>query len=149
VAALAGEVERYHARKEALAEERLGHYRTRAARFGDLSVAFESIPAGFPPFGRSLYRGLPDDACQVAHWGYLFSGRVRFTFLDGTTLDVGPGEAYHAPAGHVWECIEDAETVEFSPGDALEAHMQVVAANLARLAAQARQAKHAPQAGRG
>jgi hypothetical protein len=120
----------YHASKDALAPERMDRYETRRADFGEFAAAFESIPAGFPPGGEELYRGLPEQACQVPHWGYLFRGRMKFIYQDGSEQVVGPGEAYYAPPGHRWEVLEDAETIEFSPAQELDEHLRTVARNL-------------------
>ena len=29
-----------------------------------------------------MLKGLPDDRCQCPHWGYVFEGRLTFTFGD-------------------------------------------------------------------
>lgn len=41
-------------------------------------------------------------------------------------------EAYHAPAGHRFEALEDCETVEFSPSDGLEETLAVIGPNVER-----------------
>lgn len=128
--------ERFHAAREALAPETLGTYEARKAVFGPFTATFERVPAGFPEAGPELYEGMPDRACQVPHWGYVFRGKLKFEHVDGGEQIVGPGEAYYVPPGHRWTCLEDAETIEFSPTDEIEVHMQLVASNLAR--AQAR-----------
>jgi hypothetical protein len=125
--------ESFHARREQLAEEAIGEYRSRKAAFGPITASFESIPAGFPPYGPELYEGLPQRACQVAHMGYVFRGQMKFAHVDGTEQVVGPGEAYYVPPGHQWDVLEDAEIVEFSPTDELARHMENVAGNLERL----------------
>ena len=40
------------------------------------------------------------DSCQVEHFGYAISGRMTVQFDDGSSLDVGPGDFVHLPAGH-------------------------------------------------
>ena len=40
------------------------------------------------------------DSCQVAHRGYVFSGRMHAIMEDGTELEIGPNEAYVIPPGH-------------------------------------------------
>jgi hypothetical protein len=127
--------ETFHASREQLEEERLDGYRSRKAVFGPFTASFESVPAGFPPYGPELYEGLPDRACQVPHLGYVFEGRLRFTHTDGTEQVVGPGEAYYVPPGHHWECLEDAAIVEFSPTDELNRHMETVTRNVERMEA--------------
>jgi len=40
------------------------------------------------------------DLCQVAHLGYVVSGRITLRMKDGTQKTIGAGEAYAIPAGH-------------------------------------------------
>ena len=40
------------------------------------------------------------DSCQVEHLGYSVSGRIKIEHDDGTTLEIGPGEAYLIAPGH-------------------------------------------------
>jgi hypothetical protein len=123
----------FHARRDDLIPEHLGNYETRKTQFGLFTATFEHVPAGFPPGGPALYAGLPDNACQVPHWGYVFKGRIKFTYVDGIEQVVEAGEAYYVAPGHRWDCLEDAETIEFSPTDELDRHMEAVARNLERL----------------
>jgi hypothetical protein len=123
-----------HASKESLSLESVGDYQGRMGRFDEYTVNFESIPAGFPPGGAAAFRGLPQDACQSAHWGYVFKGKVKFTYVDdGHEEIVGAGEAYYARPGHTFACLENAETVEFSPAKEFEKTVEVVSKNLEAL----------------
>lgn len=117
-----------HASKEQLQAEKVGDYEGRMTQFGDYYVRFESIPAGFDD--AELLKGLPDDACPSEHWGYLFKGRLRFRYLDGSEDVISAGEAYYAPPGHSFECLEDCETVEFSPKQPFDQLTAVVEKNL-------------------
>ena len=40
------------------------------------------------------------ESCQVAHTGYIVSGRLHIRMDDGTEVEMGPGEASITPAGH-------------------------------------------------
>ena len=40
------------------------------------------------------------DSCQVDHLGYAVSGRLGVAHDDGTTAEIGPGEAYVIRPGH-------------------------------------------------
>jgi mannose-6-phosphate isomerase-like protein (cupin superfamily) len=40
------------------------------------------------------------DSCQVHHVGSVLSGRLHVEHNDGTTLDLGPGDAYVIEPGH-------------------------------------------------
>jgi hypothetical protein len=127
------DAERYHAAREQLEEERLGDYRSRKAEFGPFTASFETIPAGFPPYGPEIYEGLPQRACQVPHLGYVFKGRMRFVHTDGTEQIVGAGEAYYVPPGHDWKVLEETELVEFSPTGDLARHLETVVRNIERI----------------
>jgi hypothetical protein len=117
-----------HASKDSLPAETMGDvYEGHFADWGEFSGYFEKIKGGtdFSP----LFVGLPDDMCQSPHWGYLFKGKIRFTYADHDEV-ISAGEAYYAPPGHKFDCLEDAETVEFSPSAALQETLAVAAKNL-------------------
>lgn len=117
-----------HASKDQLHAETIGDsYEGRFAEWGEYMAYFEKIKGGtdFSP----LFVGLPDDMCQSPHWGYLFKGRIKFTYKDHEEI-INAGEAYYAPPGHSFLCIEDAETVEFSPTAAFQQTMEVATKNL-------------------
>jgi hypothetical protein len=78
-----------------------------------MTLAFERLSAGVET--APLFAGLPDDACQSPHWGYLISGRLRVLSTDGTEETIAAGQAYHLPAGHNVVVEEDALVLEFSP----------------------------------
>ena len=40
------------------------------------------------------------DRCQADHLGYAVSGRMHIEHDDGTTAEIGPGEAYVIAPGH-------------------------------------------------
>jgi hypothetical protein len=98
------------------------------AEFGAYTANFEHIPAGMG--GPDMFRGLPDDACQCEHWGYLFNGRFRVTYTDGRVEEVEGGEAYYMPPGHVFEAVDDCDTIEFSPTDELQRTLEVFGKNM-------------------
>ena len=123
-----------HASRDQLPAEQLDRYEGRMTQFGDYNVAFESMPAGFPPDPRAAFRGLPDDACQSEHWGYLFKGRLQIEMIDGEDFVVEAGEAYYIPPGHRPQALEDVELVEFSPLAAFQQTMEQVGRNVAGMA---------------
>ena len=57
-------------------------------------------------------------SCQHRHVGYTISGSLGVRMDDGTTLVIGPGDAYEIPPGHVaWvEGGAPWESVEFTSG---------------------------------
>jgi hypothetical protein len=94
---------------------------------GGYSVCFEShtADADLAP----LFRGLPDDLCQLPRWGYVVEGRVSFRFADREET-YEAGDAYYVPPGHTPVHHAGAEIVEFSPTDQLGETVGVVMRNL-------------------
>jgi hypothetical protein len=121
----------HHVSKDTLAAVQMGEYEGRMTQLGDHVVAFESMPAQFPPDPEAIWRGLPDDHCQCDHWGYLFSGSFRVMLSDGSEFVVNAGEAYHLPPGHRVQTIEPVELLEFSPKDEHARTMEQIGRNVA------------------
>jgi hypothetical protein len=94
---------------------------------GGYSVCFESHRADADL--AELFRGLPDDRCQLPRWGYVISGTVAFRFPDREET-YRAGDAYYVPPGHTPVHHAGAEIVEFSPTDALGETIGHVLANL-------------------
>ena len=40
------------------------------------------------------------ESCQVAHLGYVLTGRMGVRMDDGAEFEMGPGDATHIPSGH-------------------------------------------------
>jgi hypothetical protein len=111
----------------------MGEYEGRTADSGDFRIAFESMPAHFPP-DESPFKGLPDDRCQCDHWGYLFEGSFRVTYTDAPDEVVHAGEAYHLRPGHFLQTLEPVELLELSPVAEHDRTMAVIARNLGAMA---------------
>jgi hypothetical protein len=122
-----------HVSKDELEPTILGEYEGRSIDAGDLRIAFESMPAQFPP-DESPFKGLPDDRCQCDHWGYLFKGSFRVSYTDGPDEVVHAGEAYHLRPGHFVQTLEPVELMELSPVAEHDRTMAVVARNMSALA---------------
>jgi hypothetical protein len=88
---------------------------TRAVDGGGMTIAFGRLSAGVET--APLFKGLPDDACQSPHWGYLISGRLRVVYADGGEDAIAAGQAYYLPPSHNVVVEEDAVVVEFSPSE--------------------------------
>ncbi len=103
-----------------------GHYQ----ELDDYTVGFETYSehADMAP----LFKGLPDDRCQSAHFGMVLRGRLVYHYADGTEDSIGAGEAYVARPGHTPELFPDTEVVEFSPTAELARTMEVVSANMSQ-----------------
>ncbi len=80
---------------------------------GALGAEYFSLAAGTDL--APLLRGLDDDLCHAAHWGYLVAGTVLVEYVDSTTERVRGGEVFFWPAGHTVLVEQDAELVMFSP----------------------------------
>jgi len=59
-------------------------------------------------------------SCQHRHVGYTISGTLEVRTDDGTTMVIGPGEAYEIPPGHdAWVLGDEPwDSVEFTSGNA-------------------------------
>jgi hypothetical protein len=119
-----------HTSKGDLLAQTFGDYEGRMTDFGDWRVAFERMPAHFPP-DESPFKGLPDDRCQCPHLGVVLKGSFRVTYLDGTEEIVGEGDAYSLAPGHFVQTLEPVELVEFSPREEHDRTMAAVMSNLA------------------
>jgi hypothetical protein len=111
-----------------------GEYEGRQIDAGAMRIAFESMPAQFPP-DESPFEGLPDDRCQCDHWGYLFKGSFQVTYRDAPTEIVHAGEAYHLRPGHFLQTLEPVELLEVSPVEEHERTMATIAKNLGMVTA--------------
>ena len=111
----------------------IGDYEGRSVDSGGFRIAFESMPAHFPP-DESPFKGLPDDRCQCPHWGYLTKGSFRVSYLDGPDEIVEAGDAYHLRPGHFVQTIEPVELIELSPVEEHDRTMAVVARNMSAVA---------------
>jgi hypothetical protein len=123
-----------HTSKAELEPMVLGEYEGRTVDAGDMRIAFESMPAQFPP-DESPFKGLPDDRCQCDHWGYLFRGSFRVTYTDGPDEVVHAGEAYHLRPGHFVQTLEPAELIELSPVEEHDRTMATIMHNMAEVTA--------------
>jgi hypothetical protein len=104
---------------------------TRGIEWGAQLVRHLNLPPGvdFTP----LFRGLPDDACQCPHWGYVISGSIHLRYADGSEEVTHAGEVYYWPGGHIGWTDEGVTFVEISPVEQL---LPVLAHLEAQLAAQ-------------
>src|SRR6185503_20662396 len=86
--------------------------------------------------GTPLMKGLPDDRCQCAHWGYVFKGQMTMRYADREEV-YKAGDAYYAPPGHIPVKHEPGtEFVMFSPTEQLQETEQAMARNMEAMQAQ-------------
>jgi hypothetical protein len=96
-----------------------------------MAVAQVKLAAGVD--ATPLLEGLPQDRCQVPHWGYMLDGSIQVSYTDGTKEVCRAGDVFFWPAGHTVRVEEDATFVEFSPKgpiDDLYAHIRRKTAKL-------------------
>ena len=67
-----------------------------------------------------MLKGLPDDRCQCAHWGYVFSGTLTWRYADHEEV-CEAGDAYYAPPGHTPSATAGSEFLLFSPAEEMRA----------------------------
>jgi hypothetical protein len=103
----------------------------RFAHLDDHTVSFTTIleDSSLAP----LLKGLPDDACQCPHWGYMLAGEMTVTYTDGRQETYVAGEAFSIPAGHAPSAVAGTDFVMFSPKDQLAATDAAIAANIRKL----------------
>ena len=85
----------------------------RVAGFDEMAGEYFSLGAGTDI--APLLEGLPHDACDAPHWGYMVSGAVTVTFVDGSETTCRAGELFYWPPGHSVRVLDDADVVLFSP----------------------------------
>jgi hypothetical protein len=123
-----------HVSKADLPATIIGEYEGRTTDAAGIRIAFESMPADFPP-DESPFKGLPDDRCQCDHWGYVIKGAFNVSYNDGGPDEiVGAGEVYHLRPGHFVQTIEPVELIELSPVEEHDRTMAVLARNLGAVA---------------
>ncbi len=98
-------------------EMEMGAMVTRGEEWGGQLVRHLTLPAGTD--FRPLFEGLPGDACQCPHWGYIVSGSVTLRYADGTEETNSAGDLYYWPGGHTGWTDDGVTFIEFSPAEEL------------------------------
>ena len=102
--------------------------------FGDASdygtIAAEYFTLGAGTDIAPLLEGLNDDACHAPHWGYVNSGELVVSYVDGTQETCATNDLFYWPPGHSVRVVQDAEVILFSPQ---REHLEVMDHMLARL----------------
>ena len=110
-------------------ELEVGDIVTRGEEWGGQLVRHLTLPPGAD--FRPLFQGLPGDACQSSHWGYVLEGAICVRFADGTEEISRAGDLYYWPGGHTGWTDEGVTFLEFSPAEDLRPVLEHVAAQLA------------------
>jgi hypothetical protein len=90
-----------------------------ATGFGDVS-AYGSFGAEYLSLAAGtdiapLLQGLPEDACQAPHWGFMKAGEVVVTYTDGSEETYVTDDLFYWPPGHSVRVVQDADVIMFSP----------------------------------
>lgn len=104
-------------------------YEGRFAKWGGLTVCFETYAAGLD--AAPLLVGLPDDACACPHWGFVFKGEIVVRYPDREET-ITAGQAYYMEPGHVPVFAAGTEVLELSRSTDLEAHSSALSQIRAR-----------------
>jgi hypothetical protein len=105
-----------------------------STQFGDASeygtIAAEYFTLGAGTDIAPLLEGLANDACHAPHWGFVKSGELIVSYLDGTSETCAADDLFYWPPGHSVRVVEDAEVILFSPQ---REHVEVMDHMLTRL----------------
>jgi len=110
-------------------ELEVGDIVTRGEEWGGQLVRHLTLPPGAD--FRPLFQGLPGNACQSPHWGYVLTGSICVRFADGTEEVSRAGDLFYWPGGHTGWTDEGVSFLEFSPAEDLRPVLEHVAAQLA------------------
>jgi hypothetical protein len=94
------------------------------------SINFVSFKADID--STPMLKGLPDDRCPCPHWGYVFKGRVTYTFEDREEVHEA-GDAFYVPAGHLQRADAGTEYLQFSPADELRTVSETIVKNMQQM----------------
>lgn len=84
-----------------------------ASDYGSLGAEYFSLGAGTDI--APLLKGLDDDACHAPHWGFMISGEVVITYVNGDAEACVGDDLFYWPPGHSVRVVKDAEVILFSP----------------------------------
>jgi hypothetical protein len=90
-----------------------------------LHFAFERCAAGSNI--DHLIAIFPDAACPVAHWGYIYSGKVRVEYVNQPEEIFSAGDLFFVPPGHRPYMLEDTELLQITDKDEFRAFMKQLA----------------------
>jgi quercetin dioxygenase-like cupin family protein len=79
---------------------------------GDYTISFTTFKVDID--STPLLKGLPNDRCHCAHWGYVLKGRLTFGFADHEEV-FEAGDAFYIPPGHTQRAEAGSEYLQFSP----------------------------------
>ena len=84
-----------------------------ATGFGKISGEYFSLSSGVDT--TPLFQGLENNLCQCPHWGFVLSGQITTTDVNGAQETVNANDLFYWPPGHNVKVDEDSDIVMFSP----------------------------------
>ena len=82
--------------------------------------------------GTPLLKGLPGDACNCPHWGYVLKGQATFRFADHDEV-FEAGDAFYLPPGHIPVIDAGCEYLQFSPAEPLRVVSETMMRNFQQM----------------
>lgn len=101
----------------------------------DVSAGYEFAFLSFRERGElaPMLKGLPDDLCTCPHWGYVITGTVTFTHLDGSVEEFSTGDAFYVEPGHTPVIEPGTDLLFISPEKQAAVVNAVIEANMAAM----------------
>jgi hypothetical protein len=87
-----------------------GKGNAKVLNIGDRAVGYGTFEPGWK-WSENVKPIAGTDSCQVAHFGYVLSGRMLVHMDDGTDAEIGPGDVVAIPPGHDAEIVGDEACV--------------------------------------
>lgn len=81
--------------------------------FDKISAEYFSLSAGVDT--TPLFQGLEGNLCQCPHWGFILSGQITTTDVNGTRETVKTNDLFYWPPGHNLKVEQDTDFILFSP----------------------------------
>jgi class 3 adenylate cyclase len=85
--------------------------RTDIVHLGDLTVGRMVNAPGWR-WSKDVRPTVGGEWCQIRHVGYVISGRLGLDFEDGSSVVIGPGDAFDIPPGHDGYTVGDEPIVQ-------------------------------------
>jgi hypothetical protein len=103
----------------------------RRIMMGEMDVSYSSVRREIDL--HPMLKGLPNDSCQMRHWGYVLKGGLEVEYGDRKET-YREGDLYYMSPGHVPRIFAGTEVIEFAPVDkAYEETMGAMGRNMAKM----------------
>ena len=103
-------------------------------RFGEVDgIKFDFVTIRQGHDLAPILKGLPDDRCTCPHWGYVFKGRLTWTFEDHEEV-FEAGDAFYVPPGHTPAAEAGSEFMQMSPAEEMRPVEEMMKRNMEAMA---------------